>query len=301
MSVIHQQVALSLLSEKQVSLIVKREDLNHPFISGNKLRKLKYNLIEAQNQGHHTIVTFGGAYSNHIAATAYAGREMGLRTVGIIRGEELREGYKSNPTLAQASKNGMEFIFITREQYRDKSNPHFLRILQDRVGEFYLVPEGGTNDLAIKGCEEILEDSDHNFDYICCSVGTGGTLAGIINSSDSTKKVIGFASLKGDFLTKDIRNFVTKDNWEVRTDYHFGGYAKVSGPLISFINWLKRETGIPTDPIYTGKLFYGVLDLMKQNYFKPGSSILVIHTGGLQGIEGMNLILKKRQQPLIEV
>ncbi|WP_034256495.1 1-aminocyclopropane-1-carboxylate deaminase/D-cysteine desulfhydrase [Arenibacter latericius] len=301
MSVIHQQVKLSLLKDKQVSLVVKREDLIHPFISGNKFRKLKYNLLEAQKQGYHTLVTFGGAYSNHIAATAYAGKETGLRTVGIIRGEELKGGYKSNPTLAQARKNGMEFIFISRDQFRDKTSPIFLQSLQDSIGEFYLVPEGGTNDLAIKGCEEILGESDINYDYLCCSVGTGGTVAGIINASGATQKVIGFASLKGDFLTKDIRNFVTKDNWEIRTDYHFGGYAKISGELISFINWFKRETGIPTDPIYTGKLFYGVLDLIKQGYFKPGTSILVVHTGGLQGVEGMNIILKKRQQPLIEV
>ncbi len=301
MSGIHQHVELPLLKEKQVSLIVKREDLIHPYISGNKFRKLKYNLLEAQQLGHRTLVTFGGAFSNHIAATAYAGKEVGLRTIGIIRGAELQGNYNNNPTLLQASKNGMDFMFISREQYRDKTNPDYLQKLQDTMGPFYLVPEGGTNALAIKGCEEILSERDLEYHYVCCSVGTGGTMAGIINSSSKNQTVLGFASLKGDFLRKDIRSFVSRDNWELKTNYHFGGYAKVSPQLIAFINWFKRETGIPTDPIYTGKLLYGVLDLVKQDYFRPGASVLVVHTGGLQGIEGMNIKLKKRQQPLIEV
>ncbi|MCM4167038.1 1-aminocyclopropane-1-carboxylate deaminase [Arenibacter sp. H213] len=301
MSVIHQEVNLSILKEKQVSLVVKREDLNHPFISGNKFRKLKYNIIEAQQQGIQTLVTFGGAYSNHIAATAYAGKEYGLRTIGIIRGEELSGKWKDNPTLVQANEHGMDLRFISREEYRDKANSASIQALKETIGPFYLVPEGGTNVLAIKGCEEILKESDWNFNYVCSSVGTGGTLAGIINSSGPAQKVLGFASLKGDFLTKDIRNFVTRENWEIRNEYHFGGYAKVSQSLIEFINHFKQKTGIPTDPIYTGKLFYGILDLVKQDYFKKGSSILAIHTGGLQGIEGMNSVLKKRQLPLIEV
>lgn len=301
MSVTHQEVKLSVLKEKQLSLTVKREDLIHPFISGNKFRKLKYNLIHAQKEGHSTLLTFGGAYSNHIAATAYAGKEAGLRTIGIIRGEELNKGWQDNPTLALAMEHGMEFRFISREQYRNKTDPGYIKSLQKDIGTFYLVPEGGTNALAIKGCEEILLDTDRNFDYVCCSVGTGGTLAGIINSSGPGQEVLGFASLKGDFLIKDIRSFVTKENWELQTGYHFGGYAKVSKSLITFINRFRQKTGIPTDPVYTGKLFYGIMDLVEKDYFKPGSSLLAIHTGGLQGIKGMNLLLKKHQQPLIEV
>lgn len=301
MSTIHQTVNLPILNEKQVSLVVKREDLIHPFISGNKFRKLKYNLLEALNSELGTIVTFGGAYSNHIAATAYAGKAYGLRTIGIIRGEELAGSWHNNPTLALAHAHGMQFRFISREQYRNKADVVFYRFLQDEIGPFYMVPEGGTNALAVKGCEEILTGADRDFNVICSSVGTGGTLAGIINSSDPRQQILGFASLKGDFLTKDIRNFAAKENWTVNTDYHFGGYAKVSGTLIEFINSFKDRTGIPTDPVYTGKMVFGILDLVKRDYFKPGTKILAIHTGGLQGIEGMNLVLKKRQLPYIKV
>lgn len=301
MSAIHQTVNLPILNEKEVSLVVKREDLIHPFISGNKFRKLKYNLLEALDSELRTIVTFGGAYSNHIAATAYAGKAYGLRTVGIIRGEELAGNWRENPTLTQAHANGMQFRFVSRSQYRDKTDKVLYKSLQDEIGPFYTVPEGGTNALAVKGCEEILTGADRDFDVICSSVGTGGTLAGIINSSGSRQQIVGFASLKGDFLTKDIRNFAAKGNWTLNTDYHFGGYAKVTGTLIESINNFKDRTGIPTDPVYTGKMVFGILDLVKRDYFKPGTTILAIHTGGLQGIAGMNSVLRKRRLPLIKV
>lgn len=301
MSVIHQTVHLSILKDKQVSLVVKREDLLHPFISGNKFRKLKYNILEALDRKLETIVTFGGAYSNHIAATAYAGKAFGLRTIGIIRGEELVGSWRENPTLALAHAQGMQFKFISRTLYREKEDDTFLKSLQDEIGPFYMVPEGGTNALAVKGCEEILTKADCDFDVICSSVGTGGTLAGIINSSSLGQQVLGFAALKGDFLIKDIRNFATGENWKLNMDYHFGGYAKVSGGLVEFINHFKEITGIPTDPIYTGKLIFGILDLVKHDYFSPGTKILAIHTGGLQGIAGMNSVLKKRQLPLITI
>lgn len=281
--------------------MVKREDLIHPYISGNKFRKLKYNLLEARNGGLGTIVTFGGAYSNHIAATAYAGKAYGIRTVGVIRGEELAGNWQDNPTLAQAHNHGMQFKFISREQYRDKADMDFCKSLQDEIGPFHMVPEGGTNILAVKGCEEILTGSDQDFNVVCCSVGTGGTLAGLINSSVPEQQILGFTALKGDFLTKDIRKFATKKNWALNGDYHFGGYAKVSTALIEFINYFKDRTGIPTDPIYTGKLIYGILDLVRLDYFRPGTKILAIHTGGLQGIAGMNSVLRKRRLPLIKV
>ena len=173
--------------------------------------------------------------------------------------------------------------------------------MDKELGPYYLIPEGGTNLLAVKGCEEILTPADKDFNVLCSSVGTGGTLAGIINSSLHYQRIIGFPSLKGDFLKKDIRNFTAKENWEINTDYHFGGYAKVSEALIGFINYFKDKTNIPTDPIYTGKLLYGILDLVKNDYFKPGTKILAIHSGGLQGIAGMNLVLKKKNLPLIKV
>tara|TARA_R100001369_G_scaffold92890_1_gene140923 strand:+ start:1920 stop:2846 length:927 start_codon:yes stop_codon:yes gene_type:complete len=298
---INQEVDLSILSKKQVTLVVKREDLLHPFISGNKYRKLKYNIMEAKQRGLDTILTFGGAYSNHIAATAYAGNLYGIKTIGVIRGEELSENWMLNPTLAEAHRHGMDFRFISREAYRRKSETSFLELLDKDLGPYYLIPEGGTNVLAVKGCEEILTPQDRDFNVLCSSVGTGGTLAGIINSSLSYQRIIGFPALKGDFLKKDIRNFTAKENWEINTDYHFGGYAKVSEALIEFINYFKEKTNIPTDPIYTGKLLFGILDLVKNDYFIPGTKILAIHSGGLQGITGMNLVLKKKNLPLIKV
>tara|TARA_R110000787_G_scaffold221748_1_gene330497 strand:- start:482 stop:1387 length:906 start_codon:yes stop_codon:yes gene_type:complete len=298
---INQEVDLSILNKKQVSLVVKREDLIHPFISGNKYRKLKYNILDAKQKGLDTILTFGGAYSNHIAATAYAGNLFGIKTIGVIRGEELSQNWMLNPTLSQAHRHGMDFKFISREAYRRKTEPSFLELLDKELGPYYLIPEGGTNSLAVKGCEEILTPEDKDFNVLCSSVGTGGTLAGIINSSLHYQRIIGFPSLKGDFLKKDIRNFTAKENWEINTDYHFGGYAKVSEALIGFINYFKDKTNIPTDPIYTGKLLYGILDLVKNDYFKPGTKILAIHSGGLQGIAGMNLVLKKKNLPLIKV
>ncbi|MEQ8418372.1 MAG: pyridoxal-phosphate dependent enzyme [Arenibacter algicola] len=301
MQAINQEVDLSILNKKQVSLVVKREDLIHPFISGNKYRKLKYNILDAKQKGLDTILTFGGAYSNHIAATAYAGNLFGIKTIGVIRGEELSQNWTLNPTLSQAHRHGMDFKFISREAYRCKTEPSFLELLDKELGPYYLIPEGGTNLLAVKGCEEILTPADKDFNVLCSSVGTGGTLAGIINSSLHYQRIIGFPSLKGDFLKKDIRNFTAKENWEINTDYHFGGYAKVSEALIGFINYFKDKTNIPTDPIYTGKLLYGILDLVKNDYFKPGTKILAIHSGGLQGIAGMNLVLKKKNLPLIKV
>ena len=298
---INQEVDLSILSKKQVALVVKREDLIHPFISGNKYRKLKYNILEAKQRGLDTILTFGGAYSNHIAATAYAGKLYGIRTIGVIRGEELGQNWMHNPTLAKAHEHGMSFKFVSRTAYREKADISFLDMLDKDFGAYYLIPEGGANLLAVKGCEEILTPDDKGFNVICCSVGTGGTLAGIVNSSLHYQRIIGFPSLKGDFLKKDIRNFTAKENWEINTDYHFGGYAKVSEMLIEFINYFKEKTNIPTDPIYTGKLLYGILDLVKNDYFKPGTKILAIHSGGLQGIAGMNLVLKKKNLPLIKV
>lgn len=301
MQAINQEVDLSILNKKQVSLVVKREDLIHPFISGNKYRKLKYNILDAKQKGLDTILTFGGAYSNHIAATAYAGNLFGIKTIGVIRGEELSQNWMLNPTLSQAHRHGMDFKFISREAYRRKTETSFLELLEKELGPYYLIPEGGTNLLAVRGCEEILTPEDKDFNVLCSSVGTGGTLAGIINSSLHYQRIIGFPSLKGDFLKKDIRNFTAKENWEINTDYHFGGYAKVSEALIGFINYFKDKTNIPTDPIYTGKLLYGILDLVKNDYFKPGTKILAIHSGGLQGIAGMNLVLKKKNLPLIKV
>lgn len=301
MQVINQIVHLPILQEKQVSLTIKREDLIHPLISGNKYRKLKYNLEAAKIQDFDTLLTFGGAFSNHIAATAYAGMTHGLKTIGIIRGEEISQKWQTNPTLKLASEHGMKFKFISRDAYRNKNSEDFIAKLKSELGSFYLLPEGGSNTLAVKGCEEILTDEDTKFNMICSSIGTGGTIAGIINASQPNQSVLGFPSLKGDFLKEDIRNFTARKNWQLQTDYHFGGYARISADLIHFINDFKEQTQIPLDPIYTGKLLYGVLDLVKLDYFKPKTKILAIHTGGLQSISGMNIKLKKKNLPLITI
>jgi 1-aminocyclopropane-1-carboxylate deaminase len=284
-----------LFTKSSVTLFIKREDLLHPVISGNKYRKLKYNILEAKLKGKDTLLTFGGAFSNHILAVAAAGKENNLKTIGVIRGEELITKIDENPTLRKAQEFGMVFEFITREQYREKNDLRFIENLKVRYTEFYLVPEGGTNDLAVKGCEEILTEEDMDYDYICCAVGTGGTISGLINRSKPCQKVLGFPALKGAFLQKDICKFAKKTNWELISDYHFGGYAKVNNELIDFINEFKQKYAIPLDPVYTGKMVYGVFDLINKNYFPENSKILLIHTGGLQGIEGMNKVLKSKK------
>ena len=277
---------------KNKLLSIKREDLLHPYISGNKFRKLKYNIEEVKRLNKSTLLTFGGAYSNHILAVAAVGKEYGFKTIGIIRGEELVNNIENNPTLSKAKEFGMEFDFISRDNYRNKNDENFIATLKLKFGDFYLLPEGGTNLLAIKGCEEIVTSEDDAFDYICCAVGTGGTISGVINCSKHCQKVLGFPALKGDFLQEDIRKFANKENWELINDYHFGGYAKTTNELIDFMNEFYTQYQIPLDPIYTGKMVFGVFDLIKKNYFPENAKILILHTGGLQGINGMNLVLK---------
>jgi len=284
------------LENSDYTLYIKREDLLHPYISGNKFRKLHYNLQNAKKENYTTLLTFGGAFSNHILAVAAAGKEQGMKTIGVIRGEELRDKISENPTLQKAQEFGMVFEFVSREVYRNKKEEAFVRKLKVQFGDFYLLPEGGTNDLAVKGCEEVLEESDAEFDFVCCAVGTGGTISGIINSSKEQQQVLGFPALKGDFLTEDICKFVTQSNWQLVTDYHFGGYAKVTNELIEFINDFYQKFQVPLDPIYTGKMAFGVLDLIEKKKFPKGSKILMIHTGGLQGIAGMNVLLKQKNQ-----
>lgn len=284
-----------------MKLYIKREDQLHPYVSGNKFRKLKYNLLEAKKQGYNTLLTFGGAFSNHISAVSYAAKEFGFQSIGVIRGEELHDKISENATLSFAQANGMQFEFVSREAYRQKDSETLIEKLHQNYGNFYLVPEGGTNELAVKGCEEILTEEDDFFDYICCAVGTGGTISGIINSSKPHQKVLGFPALKGDFLESEIKKFTQKENWELITDYHFGGYAKINEELIAFINKFRDKTHIPLDPVYTAKMCYGVFDLIRKGYFKKEANILLIHTGGLQGIAGMNEKLKKQNLPLIHV
>ncbi len=302
--IINQSVILKELENYDISLYMKREDQIHPFISGNKYRKLKYNLSKAKEEKKDTLLTFGGAFSNHISAVAFTGKKFDFKTIGIIRGDELDENLeevlKHNRTLQIAREHGMQFKFVSRSDYRLKHADSFIDNLHKEFGDFYLVPEGGTNELAIKGCEEILKQKDEKFDVISSAIGTGGTIAGLINSAKEHQKVLGFPALKGDFLRKEIEKYTIQNkNWSLISDYHFGGFGKVNSDLINFINTFKEETKIPLDPIYTGKMMFGIVDLIKKGYFKEGTKILAIHTGGLQGINGMNTRLKQKDLPLI--
>lgn len=303
--IINQEIDLPLLKQNQVRLFIKREDQLHNKISGNKYRKLKYNILEAKKLKAQSILTFGGAYSNHIVATAAAAKKYNLNAIGIIRGEELgnkiEHVLKNNKSLKFAYEQGMKFKFISREDYKTKTNSFFLEKLRNEFRDFYLIPEGGTNSLAVKGCEEILSNEDKKFDYICSSVGTGGTIAGLINTIDKHQRVIGFPALKENFLENEIKKY-SKNNtsWYLKKEYHFGGYGKFNKNLIDFINDFKKNTLIPLDPIYTGKMLYGIIDMVAKGEFIKGTTILVIHTGGLQGIEGANEKLKKKGSELIE-
>ena len=281
----------------QVSL--KPDYLIHPTVSGNKYRKLKYNLQKAQSENYKGILTFGGAFSNHIAATAAAGLALNIPTVGVIRGEELASKIELNSTLKYAKSCGMHLEYVSRSDYKQKNDPAYLKLLLENFKNFYVIPEGGTNELAIKGCQEILSQADLTFDIICCAVGTGGTIAGLINSSLPTQKIIGFPALKGGFLNEDIRKFASQSNWELWDAYHFGGYAKVDSKLITFMNYFKTTYKIPLDPVYTAKMMYGIFDAIQIGKIPKNAKVLAIHTGGLQGIEGMNLRLKQKQLEII--
>ncbi len=293
-----QAIGLPLLREHGVTLTLKREDLLFPLLSGNKYRKLKYNLLHARQKGYERLLTFGGAYSNHLHATAAAGKQYGFRTIGVVRGEEL-EGKPLNPTLAAARENGMQLLFVSREQYRRKSEQAFLSMLRERFGPVFILPEGGTNDRAVQGCAEILGPGDRDFTHICCAVGTGGTLAGLARAAAPGQQVLGFPAIRAAGFEAGLHTWIPGDNWRLVTDYHFGGYGKVNRELVDFINGFKEQTGVPLDPVYTGKMLFGILEEIRKGTFPPGSQILAIHTGGLQGNAGMNMRLKKKNLPLL--
>lgn len=276
------ELDVSDISKNNVKLLLQREELNDVYCMGNKWWKLKYNLQEAIKLGKKQLVTFGGAYSNHILASAWACQKMGLQSVGIIRGDQ---HLPLNPTLKKAQSFGMNFRYITRDVYRNKEEIDWYSLFP----ESYLLPEGGTNHLAVKGCKEMLYFND--FDVVCVPVGTGGTMAGIVNGLSTHQQAIGFSSLKnGFFLNETIGKYVgtSQIDWTIESDYHFGGYAKITFKLIEFMNTFKKRYAIQLDPVYTAKMMYGIFDMLKNGQFPSNSIILAIHTGGLQGIEGMN-------------
>ncbi len=276
------------LKKAEIRLFVKREDKNHPRISGNKWWKLKYNLEEAKKLGHEKLLTFGGAFSNHIYATAAAAQEFGFKSIGIVRGEET---LPLNETLVFAKSSGMKLHYVSREEYKEKATPEFVERLKDRFGNFYLIPEGGTNELAVKGCAEFAREklSSIDFDFLCLPIGTGGTMAGIVTGLKGKRKVIGFSALKnGEFLNEKVKKLVSDfsgrefSNWTIETDYHFGGYSKRTNDLDQFISQMKDQHNLPLDFVYTGKMVAGVFDLISKNYFHKRSKILMLHTGGLR-------------------
>ena len=283
-----------LLTQHGIRLFIKRDDLIHPQVSGNKWRKLKYNLEAAKEQQQKRLLTFGGAYSNHIAATAAAGKMFGFETIGVIRGELIKP---LNPTLDLAQQQGMKFVFVGRQAYREEK-PEIAARLQNELGKCYVIPEGGSNTLAVKGCAEIVaevrEQLDGVPDYFCVSSGTGGTAAGLVVGLAGICILKVFPALKGDFIKDEINSLIWEsverkyENWQLVTDYHFGGYTKWNQELIDFINAFYDKFRLQLDPIYTGKLFFGIWNEIEKGNFKDGSTIVVIHTGGLQGILGFN-------------
>jgi 1-aminocyclopropane-1-carboxylate deaminase/D-cysteine desulfhydrase-like pyridoxal-dependent ACC family enzyme len=284
-----QEIENDTLQKAGVRLLIKREDLNHPSISGNKWWKLKYNVEKALSESKTSLLTFGGAYSNHIYATAAAGMEHGLKTIGIIRGEET---LPLNSTLSFAKNQGMILHYISREDYKKKSDDDFIIQLRERFGDFYLIPEGGTNHYAVKGCAEFAREelSQIAFDYLCLPVGTGGTMAGIVSGLEPHKQVIGVSVLKnGGFLAEEIRKLIydfsgkAYGNWTLLTSYDHGGYAKMTKELLDFVSAMKDRHNLLLDHVYTGKLLWAVMKEVERGKFDRGSTVLALHTGGLQG------------------
>ncbi len=291
---VNQQIPID--SKFDISLHMKREDLIDAEISGNKYRKLLYNIKAAKSSNQTTLLTFGGAFSNHIAAVAACGSRFGFNTIGIIRGEEVKAFEDSNPTLQFAKKQNMILHYISRSDYKRKNKDEYIQYLRQQFGSFYLLPEGGTNELAVKGCEEILHANDREFDIICCPIGTGGTISGIINSSVSSQKIIGYSAVKDHELKEVICKFAHAENWKIEpSDY--GGYGKIDKSLIDFINHFKSTYNIPLDPIYNGKMMYRLFEQIENREFPKGTKILAVHTGGLQGLKGMNWRIKQTQLP----
>lgn len=277
-------------SRFDVRLRILRADLVHPVVSGNKWFKLKYNLYAARDAGHDTLLSFGGAYSNHIHALAYAGRELGFNTIGVIRGEPCTP---LNPTLRFATECGMRLTYLDRARYRLKNDPELMAQWRAQYGAFFCVPEGGSNLLAVRGCQELVAAINDEFDVLACACGTGGTLAGLVAGTKGRQRVLGVSVLKGgEFLRDAVDGLVREatgmryDNWSMSHDYHGGGYARMTVALERFITHFEARHAIPLDPVYTGKLMFGLYDLIGKGCFAPGATIVALHSGGLQGKVG---------------
>ncbi|WP_009033888.1 1-aminocyclopropane-1-carboxylate deaminase/D-cysteine desulfhydrase [Indibacter alkaliphilus] len=291
-----QEIQDPVFFEKEIQVFIKRFDKIHDLVSGNKFFKLKYNLDMAKKEGMGTLLTFGGAFSNHIYAVAAAAEKLGFKSIGLIRGEQHSP---LNPTLSFAAARGMQLIYLDRQTYRNKHENSYLKFLEETYGEFYLIPEGGTNSLAIAGTAEMLTEQDRIFSHVTCSIGTGGTFAGLVKSLGENQSLLGFSSLKGDFIYDEMSRLLKKEQiecegkFEILDKYHFGGYGKFKPDLIKFMKGFYETYQIPLDPVYTGKMMFGIFDLIEKDYFPAGSKILCMHTGGLQGIAGFNSRFKE--------
>jgi 1-aminocyclopropane-1-carboxylate deaminase len=271
------------LAQVGVQLWLKRDDLIQADLPGNKWRKLTYNLRAALDQGHRTLLTFGGAYSNHIRATAAAGRYTGLDTIGVIRGEPHDP---LNWSLRYAVTSGMRLRYLDRATYRRKADPEVIAGLHRELGDFYLLPEGGSNELAVHGCAAIPAETGPGFDVICCPCGTGGTLAGIAAGLAPGQHAIGFAVLKGaGFLTTTVERLQrdaigsVSANWHIECGFHFGGYARATPELITFIDRFEKQHVLRLDRIYTAKMMYGIFALAQRGAFPSGTRIIAVITG----------------------
>lgn len=275
-----EKLHLSECEKAGVELFIKRDDLIHPIISGNKWRKLKYILEHALTTNHQHLISMGGAYSNHLHALAYIGKQLGLKTTAYIRGE-----YKETRTLKDINAWGMELIYVDRNTFRELRDfkHHNSEIAQKHNG--YWIPEGGANPLALKGIAELIDEINSNYNTLALACGTGTTLAGVSTQLAEQQSVLGFSSFKGkDFLSKDIeKTFSISNKWSINNDYHFGGFGQYNDELLNFITQFEKATTIQLEQVYTGKLFFGLIDLIQKNYFKSNTKIIALHTGGLQG------------------
>jgi len=295
----HKISIIEIKTDFDVRIFIKREDLIHPKISGNKFWKLFFNVNQylESKPANPLLITFGGAFSNHIASVSAFGEEFGISTMGIIRGNELENNWEDNPTLSQASENGMGFFFVSREDYqnKDKLIPSF----SGKYPNALIIPEGGSNEMAVEGVQYMLGNDTKDFDYLCTVVGTGGTIAGISKFADENQKVVGIKVVKDNSLENLVKQWSGRANFEL-IDADENRYGKISDENVRFINWFYEEYKIPLDPIYNGKMMQKIFDLAEKKFFPKGSKILTFHTGGLQGIKGANLFLKGKNRPLID-
>jgi len=289
-----QQIELSLLKKADVQLYLKRDDLVHSLYGGNKIRKLKYNVQECIRQSKTGLLTCGGAYSNHILAVAACGKEAGLNTKAIIRGDEL---LAENPTLKDAIGLGMEMVFISRDSYRylRENSSIAYELSHSKEEDYFYIPEGGTNSFAVAGVAELIAEIDIPFDFIATPCGTGGTFAGLMKGlKTKSSKLLVFSSLKnGSYIIDEVKELLKEeynaDKLDLFTsEYCFGGYGKMKPELKTFVQSFNEQTGILLDPIYNGKMMFGLLDLIEKGHFKKGTVIIALHTGGVQAWRGFN-------------